>query len=75
MIGELEKGCIVDVQLHNGRRFLAEVKAIQETTGGRKVQVAFAENWTALVSADQILRVVRRVQFPNGEQGEIHGRG
>jgi hypothetical protein len=60
MIGELENGCIVDVQLHKGERLLGEVKAIHETVGGRKVQVAFSCERTALVSDDQILRVVRR---------------
>jgi hypothetical protein len=72
---ELKTGCIVDVQLNSGERLLGEVKAIHETVSGRKVQVAFSCERTALVSADQILRIVRRVEFPNGERGEIHGRG
>jgi hypothetical protein len=61
------------VQLHSGERLLGEVKAIYETVGGRKMQVAFNCERTALVSADQILRVVRRVQFATGDAGEIHG--
>jgi hypothetical protein len=68
---ELKTGCIVDVQLNSGERLLGEVKAIHETVSGRKVQVAFSCERTALVSADQILRVVRRVN--GGDAGEIHG--
>ena len=74
MIGGLEKGSIVDVQLHSGERLLGEVKAVRDTVIGRKVQVAFGDR-TALVDMEQIVGVVKGTEAPqlHGGYTERHG--